>query len=390
LPNTNPQIINTAGRVRAGSSGNLAGTVNDPRHNSSHSGQNHGGGAGAGTSSSSGGPGGAGGASNSTSSSAKLGGAVGGWQEGAGVGSGLERPGVAGNVLRRRCWSRSRSPNGDGGRHRKQETALGAGSTKLAELIPRFLRLSALVATELANEYRERLENELQQSTGENENRDPRASPEHQPPRAQWREWSVSRGQDQSQSRSPERFRTPTSPLMDPTNNNNNGKTALSVPTAFRPTREWYMLLAGLLTRAVLESYLTENFTGLEPVECLLSVGLDIQDILDEPPATESGGTSEQDDLSVPASWRQMEREYGDFDPDGMPSLKDAARILFPSSRPYGQIYGRRARYGRPDDAVAPQLEFEAEMVERLERVSTQFFSPLLRRGRKLIRHCFV
>lgn len=79
--------------------------------------------------------------------SAGSGGGVTGWQDGSGIGSGLARPDMDGCVLRRSSWSaiaRNESPGGT-----------GAGNTKLSELIPRFLRLSALVAIELGSEARD-------------------------------------------------------------------------------------------------------------------------------------------------------------------------------------------------------------------------------------------
>ena len=85
----------------------------------------------------------------------------------------------------------------------------GAQNTQLAELIPRFLRLSALVALELGREV------------GAN------ASAE-----------------------------------------DNIGVKALL------PTTEWYLLLAGLLTCAVLEGYLTASWVSLTPLQVLLGVGL--------------------------------------------------------------------------------------------------------------------
>jgi hypothetical protein len=72
-----------------------------------------------------------------------------GWQDGTGIGSGLARPDVDGCVLRRRSWSSVGDPGSNG------VTGTGSGNTKLSELIPRFLRLSALVAVELGNEARD-------------------------------------------------------------------------------------------------------------------------------------------------------------------------------------------------------------------------------------------
>src|ERR1700733_15050589 len=81
--------------------------------------------------------------------SAGNGGGITGWQDGSGIGSGLARPDVDGSVLRRKSWSTTGEPGSNG------TTGTGAGNTKLSELIPRFLRLSALVAVELGNEARD-------------------------------------------------------------------------------------------------------------------------------------------------------------------------------------------------------------------------------------------
>jgi len=78
------------------------------------------------------------------------GGGITGWQDGSGIGSGLARPDVDGSVLRRRSWSALALPESN-----NRTTGTGAGNTKLSELIPRFLRLSALVAIELGSEVRD-------------------------------------------------------------------------------------------------------------------------------------------------------------------------------------------------------------------------------------------
>ena len=82
--------------------------------------------------------------------SAGNGGGITGWQDGSGIGSGLARPDVDGSVLRRRSWSALALPEAS-----NRTTGTGAGNTKLSELIPRFLRLSALVAIELGSEVRD-------------------------------------------------------------------------------------------------------------------------------------------------------------------------------------------------------------------------------------------
>jgi len=119
----------------------------------------------------------------------------------------------------------------------------GGKNTQLAELIPRFLRLSALVALELRREV---------------------------------------------------------------------GSTATNVENALKPTSEWYLLLAGLLTCAVLEGYLTAGWTGFAPVQVLLGVGLGSAVVPEASPLTTSD-------------------EYDEFEPDDMPDLSNAVSVLFPS-----------------------------------------------------------
>ena len=157
---------------------------------------------------------------------------ISGFAEGAGVGSGLAWPGSGGSLLRRGLPppDEARSPP-------------TAKNTQLAELIPRFLRLSALVALELGRE------------------------------------------------------------VGNTTSAEDIGAKALV------PTTEWYLLLAGLLTCAVLEGYLTAGWAGLAPVQILLGVGLGSAVISEASPLTD---------------------EYDEFEPDGMPDLPNAVNVLFP------------------------------------------------------------
>lgn len=193
------------------------------------------------------------------------GGGISGWRDGSGIGSGLARPGPKGSVLRRKQAS--------------SHGSTGAGNTKLSELIPRFLRLSALVAAELGLETRDKED---------------------------WHD-------DSPSSAAP-------APLEQ------------MHAYALRPSQEWYMLLAGLLTRAALEGYLTAGWRGSDAVECLMTCGLGIN--------------HEKQDVNVD--------EFAELDPDEFPSLIDSVRVLFPSTR------GEKAQ---------PEDEFEMEMDERLRRV---------------------
>lgn len=232
------------------------------------------------------------------------GGGIAGWQDGPGVGSGLAQPGVNGSVLRRKSkWFMADS----GG----EQWGAGTGNTRLSELIPRFLRLSALVATELGEEL------------GDDEY-----------------EGDWQRGAEMS-------AQMPTSPR--PSSRRSQTTEASSAPP-LQPSREWYMLLAGLLARATLEGYLTGGWWGLEAVECLLSVGLGITD----DGLGSLGQVNSPDDADSAFEW---------FEPDDLPSLKEATRIMFPALR--------AARNGTPIRREGAEAEFEAEMDERLRRFYT-------------------
>ncbi|KAH9033235.1 hypothetical protein EDB83DRAFT_2229374 [Lactarius deliciosus] len=193
---------------------------------------------------------------------------ISGFSEGAGVGSGLARPGLGGTLLRRGIppLDEARGPP-------------GAKNTQLAELIPRFLRLSALVALEL--------------------------------------------GREVSTTASAEDI----------------GAKAL-VPTA-----EWYLLLAGLLTCAVLEGYLTAGWAGLAPVQVLLGVGL--------------GGAVTPETSPLTTS-----DEYNEFEPDDMPDLPDAVNVLFPTR----SMNTSPSSSGYDIADGAGEAEFSHEMGQRVAR----------------------
>ena len=78
------------------------------------------------------------------------------WKTGAGIGAGLSKPGIHGTALRRRTVSYHTTSH---------PTAKDAGPCasggKFADLIPRFLRLSALVAIELGSEARDKEEESI-------------------------------------------------------------------------------------------------------------------------------------------------------------------------------------------------------------------------------------
>jgi hypothetical protein len=115
---------------------------------------------------------------------------------------------------------------------------------------------------------------------------------------------------------------------------------------ALRPSLEWYMLLAGLLTRAVLEGYLTGGWKGIPAVQCLLLVGLGINENAVQKDEEEE--SDEEDDSE----------EFAGFDPDELPNLVEAVKILFPSLRDSSSEQKGKA-----------EEEYEIEMLERLQRV---------------------
>jgi hypothetical protein len=230
------------------------------------------------------------------------GGGITGWQDSSGIGSGLAQPGINGSVLRRKSkWFAQDGEDEPG------PMGSGAGNIRLSELIPRFLRLSALVAMELGQELGdEEYERDFQ---GERSSGDA-PLPTPQSP------LQVRKSQPESEG----------APL--------------------RPSREWYMLFAGLLTRAALEGYLTGGWRGPDAAECLLSVGLGISDDASSSDEEESGDSI--------FDW---------FDPDDLPTVREAARVMFPALRAAGSGLSTRRENA--------EAEFEAEMTDRLRRVST-------------------
>ncbi|GJE89954.1 hypothetical protein PsYK624_060680 [Phanerochaete sordida] len=241
-----------------------------------------------------------------------LGGGVTGWQEGSGIGSGLTRPGQGGTALRRPPHPSTRGDR-DGP---------PPANTRLAELIVRFLRLSALVAIELGREATE----ERASVDGERSNPQPSVSP----------------------LLAPRMLGKPTSA----------GASSDLHANALRPTRAWYFLLAGLLTRSALEGYMTGMWRGTEPIEVLLCVGLGL------PPKTSPAAQQQRKDKNAPgAAPGRADDPFAEFDPDDFPELEDAVKILFPSLRDVNPARGGMSP--RPEGA---EQEYEIEMQERLTR----------------------
>ena len=264
------------------------------------------------------------------------GGGVTGFAEGVGIGSGLVRSG-GGTLLRREIISPP-PQLGDDETYTTDHLwtrTQGANDTILTGLIPRFVRLSALVALELGREI----------------------GPEVPGPG-----FGTSSG-----------FGT----------NNNDGQRAAA--PALVPTVEWYLLLAGLLTRAVFEGYLTAEWRGLEPLQVLMGFGLGGVAISRDADDDDDGAARRSRAIAA-------DEKYVEFEPDGMPNLSDAVDVLFPSRRASagagggidddgcngdGGEEGRRANGDRVrsdsnDDAAkltGGEAEYAREMGQRLARV---------------------
>jgi hypothetical protein len=241
------------------------------------------------------------------------GGGISGWQDSSGVGSGLLRSGVNGSCLRRK-GDHELDISEDG------TSSNGAGNTRISELIPRFLKLSALVAAELGAEARDGEDDSSSMSKDGS---------------------TVLNGNWEQMQQSQQEHRRDYTPLPDPISPSTPRTSSQDRMSeyALRPTREWYLLLSGLLTRAVLEGYLTAGWRGLQAAECLMTVGLGMAETTDFEPEPRSG--------------------YEEFDPDDLPSLLDAMKLLFPAWRT-----APPARKGQAEE------EYEMEMNQRLIRVS--------------------
>lgn len=242
-----------------------------------------------------------------------LGGGVTGWQEGSGIGSGLTRPGSSGTVLRRPSFPT------------KNNTEPMLNNTRLAELTVRFLRLSALVAIELGREATEDRASVDGERPSSSSNNNPTISPVMTPRLL------------------PQRQALGTADLH---------------ANALRPTRAWYFLLAGILTRSVLEGYMTGGWRGIDALEVLLCVGLGLPPKVQMPSPKKTKSPGEKG------------ADFDEFDPDDLPELEDAVKILFPSLR---EVNPGRGGYP-PRRTEGAEQEYEIEMSERLTRVSISVF----------------
>ncbi|KAF5326683.1 hypothetical protein D9619_003961 [Psilocybe cf. subviscida] len=431
------------------------------------------------------------------------GGGITGWQDGSGIGSGLLRPGVRGSALRRKTvvpeYGVASPSSGGGFGSTDGGEGRGAGNTKLSRLIPRFIRLSALVAAELGRESRGEEagvggggSSAFASGAGAGPmspgggDKDGYTSP---PPPNSRRSSDVNMTPRQQRQRTntvgsassvtPTRYSFQANNTQTQTHSHNHSASTSTLGSkdkdkdtsnanALRPTKEWYMLLAGLLTRAVLEGYLTGGWRGLRAVQCLLMVGLGVSagdgadgagqrmgkrrthrelinlveqeegddhehedgasgtdidsdggsnDDNDEEEEEEESGTDASDadpdantherllglGFRLPVAGRDDDaadnedgdEEFAELDPDELPDLVEAVRILFPSLRrgmgdegaagkgKEREREGERARGGggdeeriededgkgrREGEKGEAEAEYEEEMLVRLRR----------------------
>ncbi|KAF8317843.1 uncharacterized protein EI90DRAFT_3158662 [Cantharellus anzutake] len=189
---------------------------------------------------------------------------------------------------------------------------LAISGTRMAALLPRFLRLSAFITRELGCEMREQRQQFADVKAGTVIPAEPSSS-------------------------------NPTS-IADIPSTTGDG----------RPTRIWYALLSGMVTRAALEGYLGRGWLGPDALEILfgIGVGVDWEDVVEKPDeknvstmrarlgSTSSDVKSVEDDGvsqkqgSIDTSL--SEAYAAQFEPDGMPTLAEAAKILFKHGIPTG------------------------------------------------------
>ncbi|KAH8822843.1 hypothetical protein DL96DRAFT_1619486 [Flagelloscypha sp. PMI_526] len=269
--------------------------------------------------------------SRATGGQVPQGGVVTGWLDGPGIGSGLGHSGPVGTVLRRLP-----PPSQSLSSPEKEELKALETNIRLSRFIPRFLRLSALIAIELGLEARDDL------STDE-----PSLSPSLSP------DMRVMSG---SNRHLPGLERVP--PLPPPAlplafgGEQQSMRLKKLYEFAFRPSESWYMLLAGLLTRAALQGYLAAGWTGYAAADVLLSFG------------TEHYGSNNNMEGFVTTASSTFESEldiddlhFEEFEPDDLPPLQEAVLLLFPSLR------------GGSDARLLTEEErYKTEMSERLKR----------------------
>ncbi|EJD49530.1 hypothetical protein AURDEDRAFT_161087 [Auricularia subglabra TFB-10046 SS5] len=195
-------------------------------------------------------------------------------------------------------------------------------TSRLADLIPPFLRLSALVAAELAREALQARDRASETSS------------------------SASPGEPDASPRSPVSPLAPSETDADHTELDSRSRTETSgepelTLQAF-PSRNWYALAANLFTLAVLEGYLIRGWRGPDGAEVVLQIGL--------------GQNPDEGNLDG--------LEASCYDPDGMPSLADAAKALFGGLMDEDSLGISRSAAPTTAEAYAYRDEMNARMSE--------------------------
>jgi len=272
--------------------------------------------------------------------------AVASWKTGAGIGAGLAKAGIEGSVIRRRTVSHNGTSHPS-----VKDAGLCSSGGKLADLIPRFVRLSALVAVELGREAKEKeyaaskgvdATKSSLRSDGDDSERDSDDDDDVE------EALGANAGGDAPLPRGPLASALKSSPFASP----------YLLSEAYRPKREWYGILAGLLTRAVLEGYLSRGWKGPLGMECLLGIGLG----LNQQPGLRSLDGSDK----MPAAQKGSDDEFEHLDPDDCPSLLEAAKILFPNLCKQPTLTMLRSK-----GSEGPEAEYEDEMLERISEFLT-------------------
>lgn len=191
--------------------------------------------------------------------------------------------------LAQSCQNCAAVPNSRG------STSIGAGLTTrhlsttpagTLESIPHFLRLSALVCTQLSQSQQQQRKQSPDDAVSFGSTSSFGSSQSGTPHRASSAgdmPTPISEEDEQEISNSPKRrsilpslFARGGSPYLH--HSRANSKRSMDIDEVeedqITPTREWYALLAGLLTRAVLEGYLLHGWTGTHAAEVLFGVGL--------------------------------------------------------------------------------------------------------------------
>jgi hypothetical protein len=198
--------------------------------------------------------------------------------------AGAVAPGT--HLVRRQMRDKSRAKSDSG---LPSLVFVPVGTTPLVDLLPRFLRLSALAAVELATEEAES---------------------------------AAASAIDTQSAYGGEGVGDSILGQGGGSGMGGGGTGMLGNVVPWSPTKEWFMLLAGLATRAVIEGYTIGGWQGFQPAQTIFSIGM---------PRTI--GAFEEPDQPDEFAW---------FEPDELPGLKEAVRTLFPNYEGDGSGIARR------------------------------------------------